>query len=124
MSLRTPIGKVRGLGSAKNGTHHWWTQKITAIALVPLTIWFLASIVQMIHADYFTVKAWLSSPFVAVIMMIYLVTALHHLRLGLQSVVEDYIVSVKIKTFLQFFILYGCTILMAASVFFILKIAL
>ena len=68
MSLRSPLGKVRGLGSAKNGTHHQWMQKVTAVALIPLTVWFVSSVVQMTQADYTSVVKWMSSPVVAVLM--------------------------------------------------------
>jgi len=124
MSLNTPISKVRGLGSAKSGTNHWWMQKIAAVALVPLTIWFVASIVQMTNADYFTVITWLSSPVSAILMLIYIVIALYHLRLGLTEIVEDYIHGEGMKVFFQFAILFGCTIITVASIFSVLKIAL
>ncbi|MBL4802795.1 MAG: succinate dehydrogenase, hydrophobic membrane anchor protein [Emcibacter sp.] len=124
MNLNTPISKVRGLGSAKSGTHHWWMQKIAAVALVPLTIWFVASIVQLTQADYFTVKAWMSSPVSAIAMLMYIVIGIYHLRLGLQAIVEDYIHAEGMKVFLQFSILFGCTIIMVASIFSVLKIAL
>ncbi|VAX03151.1 Succinate dehydrogenase hydrophobic membrane anchor protein [hydrothermal vent metagenome] len=124
MSFNTPISKVRGLGSARNGTHHWWMQKIAAVALIPLTIWFVASIVQMTNADYFTVRTWLSSPIPAILMLIYIVIAIYHLRLGLQAIVEDYIHSEGMKVGLQFSILFGCTIIAVASIFSVLKIAL
>lgn len=124
MSLNTPISKVRGLGSARSGTEHWWMQKIAAVALIPLTIWFVASIVQMTSADYFTVKAWLSSPFSAIPMLLYIVIGIYHLRLGLQEIVEDYVPSKGAKTFFSFAILFGCTIIAVASIFSVLKIAL
>lgn len=124
MSLNTPISKVRGLGSAKSGTHHWWLQKIAAVALVPLTVWFVASIVQMTQADYFTVKAWLSSPVSAILMLVYIVTGMYHLRLGLQEIVEDYVPRKGPKIFYSFAILFGCTIIAVACIFSVLKIAL
>lgn len=124
MSMNTPISKVRGLGSARSGTHHWWMQKIAAVALIPLTIWFVASIVQMTNADYFTVRAWLASPVSATLMLLYIVIGLYHLRLGLQAVVEDYIHTEGMKIFLQFSILFGCTVIAVGSIFSVLKIAL
>ncbi|MCK5424950.1 MAG: succinate dehydrogenase, hydrophobic membrane anchor protein [Emcibacter sp.] len=124
MSMNTPISKVRGLGSAKSGTEHWWMQKIAAVALVPLTIWFVASLVQMTSADYFTVRTWLASPVSATLMLMYIVIGLYHLRLGLQAVVEDYVTGGGMKVFLQFTILFGCTAIAVASIFSVLKIAL
>ena len=124
MSFNTPISKVRGLGSAKSGTHHWWMQRITAVALVPLTIWFMASVVQMTNADYFTVRAWLSSPITASLMLLFIVMGLYHLRLGLQTVVEDYVHSEAMKVVLMLAILFGCSVIALVSVFAVLKIAL
>jgi succinate dehydrogenase / fumarate reductase membrane anchor subunit len=90
-SLRSPLGCVRGLGSAKDGTHHWWAQRVTAIALVPLLIWFVASIVSLAGAPLPEVKAWIASPAVTVLFLALIVATFHHMQLGLQVVIEDYI---------------------------------
>jgi succinate dehydrogenase / fumarate reductase, membrane anchor subunit len=124
MSLRSPLGKVRGLGSAKNGTHHWWMQKVSAVALIPLTIWFVASIVQMTQASHDVVTTWLMSPVVAVLMTLFIVTGIYHLKLGLQVIIEDYIHSEGSKMALQMIITFGCVALATTAVFSILKIAL
>lgn len=124
MSLRSPLGKVRGLGSAKSGTHHWWMQKVTAIALIPLTVWFVSSVVQMTQADYATVVKWMSSPVVAVLMMLFIVTGIYHLKLGLQVIIEDYIHSEGQKHALLMLVTFGCVLISALAVFSILKIAL
>lgn len=124
MSLRSPLGKVRGLGSAKNGTHHWWMQKVTAVALIPLTIWFVASVVQMTQADYEVVISWMNSPIVAVLMLLFVITGIYHLKLGLQVVIEDYIHSEGSKMFLQMLVTFGCVAVAITAVFSILKIAL
>lgn len=122
--MKTPIAKVRGLGSAGNGTHHWWMQKLLALALIPLTIWFVASVVQMTNADYRTVMTWMSSPVSATLMLIFMVTGIYHLKLGLQDVIEDYIPNEGLKFTLQIAISFGCILLAVVSVFSILKIAL
>ncbi len=124
MSLRSPLGKVRGLGSAKNGTHHWWMQKVTAVALIPLTIWFVSSVVYMTQADYEVVINWMNSPIVAVLMLLFVVTGMYHLKLGLQVIVEDYIHSEGSKVVLQMLITFGCVVVGTAAVFSILRIAL
>ncbi len=124
MSLRSPLGKVRGLGSAKNGTHHWWMQKVTAVALIPLTIWFVSSVVYMTQADYEVVINWMNSPIVAVLMLLFVVTGMYHLKLGLQVIVEDYIHSEGSKVMLQMLITFGCIVVGTAAVFSILRIAL
>ena len=124
MSLRSPLGKVRGLGSAKNGTHHWWMQKVTAVALIPLTIWFVSSVVHMTQADYEVVINWMNSPVVAILMLLFVVTGVYHLKLGLQVIVEDYIHSEGSKVMLQMLITFGCIVVGTAAVFSILRIAL
>ncbi len=124
MSLRSPLGKVRGLGSAKNGTHHWWMQKVTAVALTPLTVWFVSSVVQMTQADHPAVVKWMSSPAVAVLMMLFIITGIYHLKLGLQVIIEDYIHSEGQKIALQMFVTFGCILIGMLAVFSILKIAL
>ncbi len=91
MSERSPLGRVRGLGSAKDGTGHWWSQRLTALALVPLTIWFIASLVQLVGADYFTLRAWVGSLTVAVLLILMITATFYHAYLGLQVVIEDYV---------------------------------
>jgi succinate dehydrogenase / fumarate reductase membrane anchor subunit len=88
--LRTPLNRARGLGSAKDGLHHWWVQRITAVALVPLVIWFCVSLVMLSGADYATVRAWIGSPLVMVLLSLTIVVGLHHGQLGMQVVYEDY----------------------------------
>ncbi|MDP7546612.1 MAG: succinate dehydrogenase, hydrophobic membrane anchor protein [Alphaproteobacteria bacterium] len=90
-SLRTPLAKVRGLGSAKEGTHHFWLQRLTALALVPLTIWFALSIASLAAADLPAVLAWMRSPLSAVLMLSFLLAGFWHMKLGLQVVIEDYV---------------------------------
>ena len=90
-SMRSPLAKVRGLGSAKSGTSHWWAQRLTALALVPLTVWFVASVVALAGADYPTVAAWLAAPLPAGLMILLIVATFHHAQLGLQVVIEDYV---------------------------------
>jgi succinate dehydrogenase / fumarate reductase, membrane anchor subunit len=124
MSLRSPLGKVRGLGSAKNGTHHWWMQKITAVALIPMTIWFVSSIVHMTQADYEIVINWMNSPVVAILMMLFVATSIYHLKLGLQVIIEDYIHEEGSKIALQMIVTFGCVVLATTALFSILKIAL
>lgn len=91
MSFRTPMGRARGLGSARDGAGHWWAQRLTAIALVPLTLWFVASVVALAGASHAEVVAWLGAPVPAVLMILMIVATFHHAQLGLQVVIEDYI---------------------------------
>ena len=89
--LRTPLARARGLGSAKAGVHHWWAQRLTAIALIPLVVWFAISLVMMSGADYGAVRAWIGSPVVMVLLILTVAVGLHHGQLGLQVVIEDYV---------------------------------
>ena len=90
-SMRSPMSRVRGLGSAKDGTGHWWAQRLSALALIPLVVWFVASVVTMAGADYVIVRAWIESPVVAGLLILLITTVFYHAHLGLQAVVEDYV---------------------------------
>jgi succinate dehydrogenase / fumarate reductase membrane anchor subunit len=89
--LRTPLARARGLGSAREGVHHWWAQRLTAIALIPLVVWFAISLVMLSGADYGMARAWIGSPLVMVLLILTIVIGLHHGQLGLQVVIEDYV---------------------------------
>ena len=91
MSLRSPLGKVRGLGSAKEGVAHWWAQRMTAVALVPLLIWFVASVCAMTGAGYDAVHDWIATPMVSIMLVLLTLAVFHHAQLGLQVVIEDYV---------------------------------
>ena len=91
IDLRTPLARARGLGSAREGVHHWWAQRLTAIALIPLVVWFAISLVMMSGADYGAVRAWIGSPVVMVLLILTIAIGLHHGQLGLQVVIEDYV---------------------------------
>ncbi len=91
MSLRTPLGRVRGLGSAKEGVTHWWLERMSALALVPLTFWFAASLAMLAGADHATISAWIASPLVAGLLILVVATTFVHGYLGLQTVIEDYV---------------------------------
>ena len=91
MSLRSPLGRVRGLGSAKEGVTHFWAQRMTALALIPLTVWFVISLLFVLGADHGAVKAWVGSPVVAGLLILLIAATFYHAFLGLQVVIEDYI---------------------------------
>ncbi len=95
--LRSPLNRARGLGSAKDGLHHWWAQRLTALALIPLVIWFAISLVMMSGADYGMVRAWIGSPVAMVLLILTIVIGLHHGQLGLQVVIEDYVHNDGVK---------------------------
>lgn len=91
MSLRSPLGQVRGLGSAKEGVQHWWAQRVTALALIPLALWFVISVITMTGAGRDEVVSWLGSPFSAAVALLLIGATFWHAMLGVQVVVEDYV---------------------------------
>lgn len=123
MGNGTSIGRVRGLGSAKSGSHHWILQRFTAVSNLLLVLWLIFSILQMPGLDYESVVGWLSQPLVAVPMALMLVSIFWHLKLGLQVLIEDYVHDDGLKFFaimlLNFYSIGGA----ALGVFAIAKIA-
>ena len=91
MKLQSPLAKVRGLGSAKNGTYHFLNQRLTALALIPLILWIMISLVRMTSMDHQTVILWMSSPLNSVLVLMFLLALYYHALLGVQVVIEDYI---------------------------------
>jgi succinate dehydrogenase / fumarate reductase membrane anchor subunit len=91
MGSGTRLGAVRGLGSARSGSHHWWLQRVTALGNILLVLWFLFSLIRLPGLDHQTVVTWLSQPIVAVPMALLVVNVFWHFRLGLQVVIEDYV---------------------------------
>jgi succinate dehydrogenase / fumarate reductase membrane anchor subunit len=89
--LRSPLGRAIGLGSAKEGVEHWWTQRVTAVALIVLGLWFAASLVAHVGADRASVLAWLHAPVPAILALLLLIAVFYHGALGLQVVIEDYV---------------------------------
>lgn len=91
MEFRTPLGKARGLGSAHAGTLHWWAQRLTALALIPLTLWLVWFLMRLQTLGHAEMVAWLANPWQGSLLLAYVVAAGYHARLGLQVVVEDYV---------------------------------
>ena len=89
--MRSPLGRAIGLGSAKEGVEHWWRQRVTALALVPLTLWFVAAVIGLVGADHAAFVAWVRSPMPTMLLILLLVATFYHVALGLQVVIEDYI---------------------------------
>lgn len=121
--MRTPLARVRGLGSAKEGTGHFWSIRLSAIALIPLAFFVVGWIVSLRGADYLQVKASLSSPLIALIVGLFVLTSLHHMRLGMQIIIEDYVHGELNKLALLILNTFFTVLIGAASLFALLKIA-
>ena len=121
--MLNPLSRVRGLGSAKEGVEHWWVQRVTAVALVPLLVWYVVSLVSLIGADHDRVVEWLQSPFVAVASVLLIIALFHHAQLGVQVVIEDYVHKPGRKTLLLLVNKFAAAVLGATAVFAVLKIA-
>jgi succinate dehydrogenase / fumarate reductase membrane anchor subunit len=123
MNLRSPLARARGLGAAHNGTHHWWVQRLTSIALAPLMLWIAYSFISLATADHATASAWLRSPINAILMLALIATLFHHMQLGLQVVIEDYVHSPASKFVTLITMKFGTILLAIGAAFAVLKVA-
>ena len=122
--LRSPLGRALGLGSAKEGVEHWWLQRVTAAALVPLALWFVAALIAHLGADYQTAVAWLRSPLTAVAMILLVIATFVHMALGVQVVIEDYVHHEPARLASLVLVRLACWVLGAAALFAVLRVAL
>src|SRR5581483_964627 len=122
-NMRTPLARAIGLGSAKEGVGAWWAERVSAVALVPLALWFAASIIAHTGSDYATFIVWLKTPLAAILMILLLIALFYHTALGLQVVIEDYVHSAT-KFAAVIAVRLGCCALATAGAVAILRIAL
>ena len=121
--LRDPLARARGLGSAKGGTHHWWVQRLTAVALALLTPWFLWLALSLVGADHMTVRLTLAQPVTATLMLAFVISAFWHAKLGLQVVIEDYVHAPGLEFAAQIAVNFLCALGAIASIVAIGRIA-
>lgn len=124
MSLRSPLARVLGQGSAKEGVHHWWAQRLTSVALVPLGVWFAVSVLSLPALDHATVTAWIGQLWTAVFLILLVLTAAWHSQLGVRIVVEDYVHGSGAKTMTLALVTFFHVVVAAAGVLAVLKVAL
>lgn len=122
-TLRSPLGRVRGLGSAKGGTHHWWMQRVTSMALLPLMLWFTLSVASLAGASYAETVAWIGRPWNAVLLLASIGLAFHHTAAGMQVILEDYTRPEWVKMACILAIKAICVLLALASALAVLRIA-
>ena len=123
-SLRNPLGRARGLGSAKDGTEHFWRQRLTALALIPLVLSFATIVLRLVGADHAVVIATIGYPPIAGMAVLLIVAGFWHLQLGVQVVIEDYVHGEGAKLALQLTSTFACIIVGLAALFAVLRLAL
>jgi succinate dehydrogenase / fumarate reductase membrane anchor subunit len=122
-SLQTPLHKVRGLGASHSGTGHFWRQRITAVALVPLGLWFTFAILGLIGTNEVAILSFLAHPWNALLMAAFATTMLYHMSLGLQVVVDDYVHSTGMKIFCLLLIRFVMIATTVTCIFALIRIA-
>lgn len=123
MSLRSPISRVTGLGTAKDGVGHWWSQRVTSVALLLLGMWFVTSLLRLPGFGYQLVTAWIAMPLNAVLLLLLIGTLIYHSQLGVQVVVEDYVHHHGLKIATMLLLTFAHVALAALAVFSVLRIA-
>lgn len=123
MSMRTPLRQVRGLGSAKSGTEHFWHQRLTAMANIPLTIGFVVVVASLMGRNHAAVVQILGSPLVAVLMLLFILSATIHMRIGMQVIIEDYVHDEVAKFTMLIANTFFAVVVALASAFAILKLS-
>ena len=121
--MKTPLAKVHGLGSAKDGTHHWWMQRVTAVANIPLVIFMVVSFVGNAGKGHAEWVAWMQQPLVSVLVILFVANFCYHMRLGLQVIVEDYVHDSGTRVATMLFITFACVLIAALSILSVLRIA-
>jgi succinate dehydrogenase / fumarate reductase membrane anchor subunit len=120
--FRTPLSRVKGLGSAREGTSHFWHQRLTALLLIPLTLWIGFSIAAL-PVDHATLVGWIQQPLVTVVLVLLIMVTFYHAQLGLQSVIEDYVAAHASRTFVLLVSNLMCLLFGTVGVISVLKIS-
>ncbi len=124
MSLRSPLRAVLGAGSAREGVEHWWLQRLTSVALVPLSVWFVVSLLALPSLDHATVVAWMRHSSTALLLVLLALAATWHSQLGVRVIVEDYVDGAGARTLTLVLITFAHVLIAAAAVLAVLKVAL
>jgi succinate dehydrogenase / fumarate reductase membrane anchor subunit len=122
--MRSPLGRAIGLGSAKEGVEHWWALRVTSIALVPLVLWFVVSVIRLTGSEHGDLVDWVSQPITAVLLVLLLIATFYHSALGLQVVIEDYLDNEAARLGLIIAMRLAHVLLAALGIFAVLRIAI
>ena len=123
MDMSTPLSKVTGLGSAKEGTSHFWRQRLTAVANVPLIMFFVILVISLQGADYQTIKNTLANPLISIFMVLMILSGVYHMKLGMQVIIEDYVHGEFLKVVTLIGNTFFCSVIGLAAIFAIFKIS-
>ena len=123
-TMRSYLGRARGLGTAHDGFHHWWMQRLTSLALLPLTLWFVWSLVHLAGAPYAVVRAWAGGPVHATLLLALIAATFQHMHLGVQAVAEDYIHTKPIQLTVVVAVKAASALLALAATIAVLKLAI
>jgi len=124
MKYRSALQRARGLGASHEGHGHWWLQRLTALALIPLTLWFAYSVIVLTGADYSDAIAWLGRPLHASFMLLFVLVAIYHGQLGVQVVLEDYVSNLCLRRAIVVAVKFVAALLAVLSVVYVLKVSM
>jgi len=122
MDMRSPLGRIRGLGSSNHGVHHWWVQRLTGLALIPLILWFVFSGISLVGADLATMTAWVGRHYNPVLLVLLIICMFHHGQIGLQVVIEDYVHAEGTKVAMVIAVKFTAILFGACSAFAVLRL--
>ena len=121
MEFRSQLGRVRGLGASHEGAHHFWVQRVTGVALVPLLLWFVFAATSMVGADVETFKTWVGTHYNPVLLILLILAMFHHAQLGLQVIIEDYVHSEAIKITSLILTKFAVVLIGACAIFAVIR---
>ena len=123
MSMRTPLARVRGLGASHGGLEHWRAQRLTALALIPLSLWFVGSLIALADASHAEVVGWMQSPITAALNVLFIAGFFHHAQLGVQVIIEDYVQDEFLKVATLVAVKFLAVLLAMVSIFAVVMVA-